>query len=185
MSILRRSLVCALLLSPTVLVGCGALTDVRYARRVTEGGFSVLVDGPDHPGATQVESDIGTFAQNRGFARQEALPPPFVDPLTREAVPRAPQRYARGTLELEVSYQPTTHRVSAYLHDSTTSRERKTIQRFYQEYHREYAPRYGGNDPISESAFSSDQRNNTDDDNSGPVPAGVNDTRSVGLSRGT
>ena len=184
MAILRRSFVCALLFSPVVLAGCGSFTDSHYApRRGAEGGFSVLVDGPDHPASTQVSADIGTFAQSRGFEREASLPPPFTDPLTREPVPRAPERYLRGTLELEVSYQPTTHRVSAYLHDSNKARERKAIQRFYQDYHREFAPRYGQRDPISESAFSSDQRNGSDDEGSTFTP-GINDTRSVGLSRG-
>lgn len=161
----RRSLLCALLLSSAALVGCSSLTDIRYRpRRGTEGGFSVLVDGPDHPASGQVIADIGAFAQNRGFAKQTPYAPPFIDPLTREPVPRAPERYTRGTLELEVSYQPTTHRVSAYMHDSATSRERKLVQRFYQDFHKEFAPRYGSRDPISESAFSTDQRNNSYDD---------------------
>ena len=166
MSIPRRSLFCALLLSSAALAGCGTFTDEGYrSRRAAEGGFSVLVDGPDHPASGQVTADIGAFAQTRGFARQSALPPPFVDPLTHEPVPRAPERYARGTLALEVSYQPTSHRVSAYLYDTASSKQRNSIRRFYQDYHKEFAPRYGARDPISESAFSSDQRNNSYDNN--------------------
>ena len=184
MSIPRRSLLCALFLSPVVLAGCGTFSDVRYApRRGVEGGFTVLTDGPDRPTSTQVAADIGAFAQTRGFARQAALPPPFVDPLTRGPVTRAPDRYLRGTLELEVSYQPATHRVSAFLHDSASNRERKPIRRFYQDFHREFAPRYGPHDPISESAFSSDQR--TYDDDAPTSAPGLNDARSVGLGRGT
>ena len=184
MSIPCRLLTYALLLSSVVLAGCGSFSDVRYIRRGTEGGFSVLADGPGHPSSSQVMADIGAFAQGRGFARQAALPPPFVDPLTRESVPRAPERFVRGTLELEVSYQPTTHRVSAYLHDSASSRERKYVRRFYQDYHREFAPRYGAQDPISESAFSGDQSNSSDDDPTPRAP-GINDTRTVGMGRGT
>ena len=95
-------------------------------------------------------------------------------------MPRAPERYARGTLELEVSYQPTTHRVSAYLHDSAASRERKMIHRFYEDYHREFAPRYGQQDPISESAFSSDQRAG-DDDNSTIAAPNLSNGRPSGV----
>ena len=184
MSIPRRSLLCALFLSPFVLAGCGSFTDVRYAgRRGTEGGFTVLADGPDRPASAQVAADIGAFAQTRGFARQAALPPPFIDPLTREPIPRAPERYVRNTLELEVSYQPTTHRISAYFHDSASSKERKSIQRFYKDFDKEFAPRYGSHDPISESAFSGDQRA-SDDDTTPSVP-GASDPRSAGLGRGT
>ena len=161
----RRPLLCALLISSAALAGCAGLTDIRYQpRRGVEGGFSVLVDGPDRPASGQVIADVGAFAQTRGFARKAPYAPPFIDPLTREPVPKAPDRYARGTLELEVSYQPATHRVSAYLHDSATSRERKSVRRFYQDFHKEFAPRYGARDPISESAFSTDQRNNSYDD---------------------
>ena len=184
MSIPRRSLLCALLFISAALSGCGTFIDTGYRpRRSTEGGFSVLVDGPDHPSSAQVTADIGAFAQTRGFARQAALPPPFTDPLTRESIPRAPERYARGTLELEVSYQPTTHRVSAYLHDSASGKQRGSIRRFYQDFHKEFAPRYGARDPISESAFSSDQRNNSYDDSPpGYVPA--LDPRALGQGRG-
>ena len=183
MSLSRRSLICALLLSPMALAGCGSFADVRYtARRGTEGGFSVLVDGPDRPASTQVAADIGAFAQNRGFTRQAAQPPPFVDPLTREPIPRAPEHYSRDTLELEVSYQPTTHRVSAYLHDSASSRQRNSIRRFYRDYHREFAPRYGSRDPISESAFSGDQRDTGSDYEPTAIPNAA--ARGLGTGRG-
>ncbi len=182
MSISRRSLLCALFLSPVVLAGCGTFGDVRYApRRGAEGGFTVLADGPDRPASAQVAADIGAFAQTRGFARQAALPPPFVDPLTREPLPRAPERYVRNTLELEISYQPNTHRVSAFLHDSASAKEQKSIRRFYQDFHKEFASRYGPHDPISESAFSNDQRSYNDD--SSPAAPGLNNQPAAGLRR--
>ena len=184
MAILRHSFICALLFSPVVLAGCGSFSDVGYTpRRGAEGGFSVLVDGADHPAATQVTADIGTFAQSRGFGREASLPPPFTDPLTREPIPRAPDRYVSGTLELEVSYQPTTHRVSAYLHDSANARARKVIRRFYEDYHRNFAPQYGQRDPISESAFSCDQRNGASDDEGSFATRADNPGRQSGGSR--
>ena len=103
-----------------------------------------------------------------------------MDPVTRESIPTAPERFLRGTIGLDISYQPSTHRVNAYLHSAESTRDIKNIERFYRDFHREYAPRYGAADPISESAFSDDSGGSYD--HGGPDYApGIGGTRSVGL----
>lgn len=163
----------------TVLSGCVSGPE-RPKPRGSQGGFSVLVDGPNHPASARVIADIGAFAQAQGFARQPARSGAPMDPVTREPIPTAPERYLRGEVGLDVSYQPATHRVSAYLHSAESTREIKTIRQFYREFHQQYAPRYGAPDPISETAFSDDSNGPEIPDGPDRAP-GIGDTRTQGM----
>ena len=156
MTTLRLSLSCAFLLSLGTLAGCASGPARPPRSHTARGGFSVLVDGPDHPASARVLADIGAYAQRRGFVRQPARPGPPVDPVTGESLPAAPQLYLLGSVEMEVSYQPTTHRVSAYLHSGNREHDRRFIGTVYHDFDREYGPRYGGGDPISETGFVDD-----------------------------
>ena len=146
-----------LLLSLAILTGCASPADHAPRSRVAKGGFSVLVDGPDRPASARVLADIGAYGQRRGFVRQPAESGPPVDPVTGESLPAAPQRYLLGGVQMEVSYQPTTHRVNAYLHGGDQKHDRRFIGAFYRDFDREYGPRYGREDPISETGFVDDQ----------------------------
>lgn len=168
-----------LVLTLAAVAGCATQPD-RPRHRGSQGGFTVLTDGPGHPASSRVIADIGAFAQAQGFARQPARPGPPIDPVSHEAIPTAPERFQRDKLALEVSYQPSTHRVSAYLHSAESTRDLKAIERFFRDYHREYAPRYGAPDPISETAFSDPSIGG---DYDGPdFNPGISGTRSAGLS---
>ncbi len=156
MTTVQRLLSSALLLSCTLLMGCSSFSDRPARPRGAQGGFSVLADSPDHPAASRVIADIGAYAQKRGFVRQPPMPGPPMDPVTHESLPKSPERYLSGDIELAVSYQPATHRVSAYLHSSNRGRDRRFIDRFYHDFDREYGSSYGGNDPISETGYSDD-----------------------------
>ncbi len=101
----------------------------------------MLADSPGYPASLRVIADIGGFAQAQGFARQPARSGPPVDPVTRESLPTAPERFLRDSIGLDIYYQPTTHRVSAYLHSAESTRDIKVIQRFYRDFHRDYAPK--------------------------------------------
>ena len=154
----HRFLSCTLLLPLATLAGCSLLPSgpPPQQKREIQGGFTVRVDGPGLPAAASVVTDIGSFAQRRGFVRQSSKPTPQVDPVTHEPLPAAPDRYVQGNMVLEVSRQPVDHRVSAYLHGFGRKDDRKFIAAFYRGFDQEYAGRYGGADRISESAYADD-----------------------------
>ena len=154
----RRFLSCALLLPLAAFAGCSLLPSgpPPPQKREVQGGFTVRVDGPGLPGAAGVATDIGAFAQRRGFVRQSAKVASRTDPVTHEPLPAAPDRYVLGNMVLEVSRQPDDHRVTAYLHGFGRKDDRKFIEGFYRGFDHEYAGRYGGEDRISESAYADD-----------------------------
>ena len=154
----RRFLSCALLLSLAPLAGCSLLPSgpPPPQRREIQGGFTVRVDGTGLPAAAGVATDIGAFAQRRGFVRESVKARPQVDPVTHEPLPVAPDRYVQGNMVLEVSRQPADHRVTAYLHGFGRKDDRKFIEGFYRGFNQEFAKRYGGADRISESAYADD-----------------------------
>ena len=164
MSTFRRFLLGALLLASGTFAGCSTSSDHPDRPREARGGFSVLADSPDHPASARVVADIGEFARKRGFVRQAARPGPPVDPVTGESLPAASERYRLGNVELEVSYQPATHRVSAYLHGPDPRQDRRFITRFYADFDQEYRGRYGSEDPISETGYSDEAREPTPPD---------------------
>jgi hypothetical protein len=143
----RRLLFCAALLpSLAALAGCSSLFPTEHRQQHTnQGGFSV-----------RVVADIGEYAQHRGFARVSAKAKPQFDPATHAPLPSPPDVYRSGGVILEVSDDPTEHRVSAYLHGAAPGSERSFIERFYHDYDKEFGHRYGPTDPISESAFADD-----------------------------
>ena len=157
MLILRR-LSLVLLVPVVLLTGCSVLPGgpAPRSRHEARGGFTVRVDGPGLPAAKIVVADIGAFAQRRGFVHQNTKPGPTVDPVTHEPLPVAPERYLMGNLALEVSRQPTDHRITAYLHGFGSKENSKFIERFYRDFNQEYAGRYGGSDRVSESAYAED-----------------------------
>ena len=153
---LRRLLPCTLLLPLAALAGCAALSSdywrgpsilttvppepQKQARRETQGGFTVLVDAPGQPAAARVIADIGAFAQRRGFVRETAQ--------------AGAERYVFGQTTLEVAFRSSDSHVVASLHGFRLNR--KFVASFYLDFDREYAPRYGDEDPIIESDFGDD-----------------------------
>ena len=163
-----RFLNCALLFLIIGMAGCSFFSDddsqrpspfnkppprLPEPKQEVRGGFTVPVEVPDQPAAPRVMSDIGTFAQARGFIRQGAQASFKVDPLTHQPAGGSSERYLLGKVFLEVSYDPAHLRVVAYLHSAGSGRDRKTINQFYQDFAQQYAGRYGDQAAIVESDF--------------------------------
>ena len=119
----RRFLTCALLLVVASLAGCEMFSGEAWQRpsilsstpppraagpekHEIQAGFSVLLDDPGRPAPERVIADIGTFARQRGFARQSA--------------PSGPERYVLGNIVLDVSYRSADFHVVAYLHSASS-----------------------------------------------------------------
>ena len=151
---LRRFLPRALLLALLSLAGCRSVLNLPPAAEI-RGGFTVSVEVPPQPSAARVFADIGAFAGRRGFVRQGARKAPSIDPATHQPLPPAPERYLLGKIALEVSYDASHLRVSAYLH-SGSGHDRKVIARFYPDFDQEYVPRYGDETTINELNFGDD-----------------------------
>ena len=145
---IRRFLHGALLLPLLVLAGCqdflqspSILTTappppVKESRHEPQGGFAVLVDAPGQPTVARATADIGAFAQRRGFVRQGA------------------ERYILGKVVLDVTFRAEDSRVIASLHSFGLSQ--KFVKDFYRDFNREYAAKYGEENPIIENDFTAD-----------------------------
>ncbi len=150
----RPPWICLLLCSLASFVSCSVLSNDTDPRHAARAGFSVRVDGPGLPPAAVVVRDIEAYAQGLGFTREPAQSAPGVDPVTHQPLSITPDRYMAEGIVLEVSRQPTEHRVTAYLHGTGPERGRNHLPTFYREFSKEYAGRYGGTDRFSETAYS-------------------------------
>lgn len=165
---LRRFLRAILLLPVVCAAGCSFFSDDGSQRpspfnkpppqppeekQEQRGGFAVPVEVPGQPLAPRVVSDIGAFAEARGFARQGARAAFSVDPVTHQPSAVASERYLQGKILLDLSYDPAHLRVVAYLHSTGSGRDRKTINQFYQDFAQQYGGRYGDQTAIVESDF--------------------------------
>lgn len=101
------------------------------------GGFSVLVDAPGQPAAARVVADVGAFAQRRGYVQLSS---------TATAA-----RYSSGKIVLDVFFREADSHVIAQLHCVGLSR--RVAEDFYRDFNREYAPRYGEENPIIATDF--------------------------------
>ena len=149
MSILRLLLTGTLL---AVLTGCSSeywqspsilttapptVAPTKEDSHESRGGFSVLVDAPGQPAAARAVADVGAFAQRRGFAQVSSTP--------------TAARYVSGRIVLDVFFREQDSHVIASLHCVGLSR--RVAEDFYRDFNREYAPRYGEEDPIIATDF--------------------------------
>ncbi len=128
----------------------------KQGKREFQGGFTVQLDDPDRPPAARVVTDIGAYAQRRGFVLQAATSAPQLDPATGQALAPAPQRYSFGSIVLDVIYQPSDLRVVADLHSFSFKLGHGFADRFFHDFDHEYAGRYGQGDPIFENDYTDD-----------------------------
>ena len=165
----RRFLRAAMLLPSVCVTACSFFSDDDPHRRPSpfdkpppappevkqelRGGFTVPVEVPGQPTAPRVVSDIGTFAQARGFVRQGGPATFNVDPVTHQPSAAASERYLQGKIMLDLSYDATHLRVVAFLHSPGSSHDRKLINQFDQDFAQQYGGRYGDQATIVESDF--------------------------------
>ena len=97
----------------------------------------MLVDAPGQPSAARAVADIGAYARQRGFVQIAA---------NNEAV-----RYASGKVLLDVFLRESDLHVIALLHCVGLSRG--YAEDFYRGFNREYAPRYGEENPVIANDF--------------------------------
>ena len=166
----RHFLRWASLLSLAALAGCEMFSTDAWQRpspfsgppppppekHEPQGGFTVLVDVPGQPTSARVVADVGNFAQQRGFVRQGAAPAPPVDPAAHQPLGLAPERYVLGKIVLDVSYEAAHLSVNANLHSFSHELNRKFVDRFYSDFHQQYAGRYGDEDVIIEHDYEED-----------------------------
>ena len=125
------------------LGGCRSVLNLAPLQE-PRGGFTVLAGLPDQPSVVRVFADVGTLAGQHGFARVSAASATQVDPTTQQPVPTGTERYQRGTMKLEVSYDAGHLRVVALLHGPGGEGERRFIRQFYRDFQQAYAGSYGG-----------------------------------------
>lgn len=102
-----------------------------------KGGFSVLVDAPGQPAAARAVADVGAYAVGRGFVQVSAVD--------------GAARYVSGKITLDVFLRERDLHVVALLHCVGLSR--RFAEDFYRGFNREYAPRYGEENPVIASDF--------------------------------
>ena len=146
---------CALLLTVAALTGCRSVLNLPPAQEI-RGGFTVSAGLSGQPSAARVFTDIGTFAQHRGFVRQSAPMTTQIDPVSQQPVPTAPERYRHDKIKLDVSYDAAHLRVLAFLHSPGGGSDRRVIGQFYQDFHRAYAGSYGGDGAMFENTYTDD-----------------------------
>lgn len=152
----RRLLPCLLSIFAAALTGCTALSGdywrspsvlgaappepPKQGKREAQGGFSVVVEAPGQPTTARAISDIGAFAQRRGFVRQ--------------GVSAGGERYTLGKILLDVAFRASDSHVVASLHSFALSR--RFAEGFYHDFDREYARQYGEENPVFESDYVND-----------------------------
>ena len=123
--------------SPSILTTAPPPSAPRETSRESKGGFSVLVDAPGQPTAARAVADIGAYAQRHGFVQIAA---------TSEA-----GRYSSGKVTLDVFLRESDLHGIALLHCVGLSRG--YAEDFYRGFNREYAPRYGEENPVIANDF--------------------------------
>ncbi len=129
---------CEYMQSPSILTTAPpTVAPAKGGSRESRGGFSVLVDAPGQPTAARAVADVGAFAQRRGFTSLSSTP--------------TAARYVSGKIALDVFFREQDSHVVAQLHCVGLSR--RFAEDFYRDFNREYAPRYGEENPIIATDF--------------------------------
>ncbi len=129
---------CAYMQSPSILTTAPpTVAPAPAGSHESKGGFSVLVGAPGQPNSERVLADINAYARQRGFVPEWSA--------------GGTTRSVSGKIMLDVFLRESDLHVMAMLHCVGLSR--RYAEDFYRGFNKEYAVRYGEENPIIASDF--------------------------------